>query len=392
MSPGDALLVAGGAIGIAGAATALWSADLMRRRVPALAEAVVADAVVIIPATGPLPRLERLVAALAAQSCPPRGLIFTVESVDDPAHGRIAALAAPFPLALVVAGEAVSGSQKCRNLAAALRLHGEDSPFIVLADADIEPPRDWLAHLLRPLARGAADIVTGYRWPVPEDAGLATILGTWADRAVAGLPKPNRGWLTWGGSIALTRDAIRSLDLPALFEREISDDLALAGAARRAGLKIIFRGAVLVPTPVRHSFASLLGFGRRQYQMFLLYQPWLWAWAGATLALNLFGSVSLWLLALRGGWGLAAFALAAGLVALADRQRRRLALKAGIAPTGQERAERALRLLPLALPLVHGVNLLAFLLGMDRRRVIWGHCTYRLRRGRVVAIERRAHR
>ncbi|MFZ2869736.1 glycosyltransferase, partial [Zavarzinia sp.] len=336
--------------------------------------------------------LERLMAALSAQSCRPRAVVFTVESVDDPAHGRIAALAAPLPVSVVVAGETVAGSQKCRNLAAALRLHGEDAPFIVLADADIEPPRDWLAHLLRPLARGAADIVTGYRWPVPGDAGLATILGTWADRAVAGLPKPNRGWLTWGGSLALKRDVVRTLDLPALFEREISDDLALAGAARRAGLKIIFRGAVLVPTPFRHSLASLLGFGRRQYQMFLLYQPWLWAWAGLTLALNLFGSVSLWLLALRGGWGLVAFGLGAGIVALADGQRRRLARRAGIASTGQRMAERASRLLPLVLPLVHGVNLLAFLLSLDRRRVVWGHCTYRLRAGRVVAIERRAPR
>ncbi|PWR25033.1 glycosyltransferase [Zavarzinia aquatilis] len=389
MSLGDALLAAGGGIGLAGALTALWCADLMRRRVPPLTETVAAEVLVIIPATGPLPRLERLIAALAGQSCPPGAVVFTVESALDPAHDRIAALDAPFPLHLVVAGDAVAGSQKCRNLAAALARYGDESPFIVLADADIEPPRDWLAHLLRPLTRGAADIVTGYRWPVPGDAALGTLCGTWADRAVAGLPKPNRGWLTWGGSIALKRDAVRELDLAALFEGEVSDDLALARAARRLGLKIIFRGAVLVPTPFRHSLGSLLAFGRRQYQMFLLYQPALWLWAGATLALNVFGAVSLWLLALRGGWGAVLFFGAAGMVALADEMRRRLARRAGIAGAGRGRAEALLRLMPLVLPLVHGVHLLAFVLSMDRRRVHWGHCTYRLKHGRVIAIERR---
>lgn len=389
MIPGDAVLVAGAVIGLAGAGVAAWSAQLMRRRVPVLAEPVEARAVVIIPATGGLPRLERLLAALAGQSCQPAAVVFAVESAEDPAHARITAARAAFPLHLVIAGPATRGSQKCRNQAEALRAHGADADFIVLADADIEPPRDWLAHLLRPLARSAAEIVTGYRWPVPGDARLATVFGAWADRAVAGLPKPNRGWLTWGGSIALTRAAAARLALADLLEVEISDDLALARAARAAGLKIIFRGAVLVPTPFAHSLRSLLAFGRRQYQMFLLYQPWLWAWAGLTLALNLFGSVSLWLLALRGGWGIPALGLQVALVGFAALQRRLLARRAGIVLRGDSAAEALLRGLPLALPLPQALHLLAFLLSLERGRVVWGHCTYRLSGGKVVEIIRR---
>ncbi|PWR19729.1 glycosyltransferase family 2 protein [Zavarzinia compransoris] len=390
-----AAAIAGAAWGLGSGATALWAARRMRRRMPRLDEAVTAQAVVIIPATGPLPGLEALMAALGRQTCRPRAVVFAVESELDPAFARLAGLpgagaGAGLPVAVVIAGEAVAGGQKGRNLAAALRAHGGDAPFIVLADADIVPPPDWLAHLLRPLSRGAAEIVTGYRWPVPGDARPATVLGTWIDRGVAGLPKPNRGWLVWGGSVALTPAVAGRLSLADLLEREISDDLALATAARAAGLRILFRGAVLVPTPFGHSLSSLLAFGRRQYQMFILYQPWLWAWAGATVALNLFGSLSLAWLAVAGGpAGAAAFALSVLLAALGDRERRRLAAAAGIAGTGDRRAEAALRLVPLVLPLVHLLHLAAVVGSLRRGRVAWGHCVYRMRGRQVLSVTRR---
>ncbi|MCF4164204.1 glycosyltransferase [Zavarzinia compransoris] len=386
------LLWLGAAWALGAGLVTLWSANLMRRRVPPLAEVPAADVLVIIPATGPLPRLEALVAALDGQRPRPARVVFSVESEADPAHARIAGLiaarpASAVPLSLVVAGEAETSSQKCRNQAAALRAHG-DAPFIVFADADILPPPDWLAHLLRPLARNAADIVTGYRWPLPLDHRAGTVFGAWIDRAVAGLPKPNRGWLTWGGSIALSAKVVERLDLAEMFERTLSDDLALAGAARAAGLRIIFRGAVLVPTPFHHSLASLLGFGRRQYQMFRIYQPWLWAWAGATVALNFVGSLALVALALGGGAGLAAWAAGATLALLADRERRILARRAGIEARGVPAAEGLLRLMPLVLPLVHGLHLAAVVLSVERGRVVWGHCTYRMTGRRVTSIER----
>lgn len=390
----DTLLWLGAAWALGAGLVTLWSANLMRRRVPALADVPVVGALVIIPATGPLPRLEALVAALDGQRLRPDRVVFAVESEADPAHGRIAGLiaarpASAVPLALVVAGEAETSSQKCRNQAAALRAHGGDASFIVFADADILPPADWLAHLLRPLSRDAADIVTGYRWPLPLDLRAGTIFGAWVDRAVAGLPKPNRGWLTWGGSIALSRAVVRRLDLAAFFEETLSDDLALAGAARAAGLRIVFRGAVLVPTPFHHSLASLLGFGRRQYQMFLIYQPWLWAWAAVTVALNFLGSLALVGLAVSGGAGLAAWAISVVLAVLADRERRILARRAGIATQGRPGTELLLRLMPLVLPLVHALHLAAVLLSVERGRVVWGHCTYRMTGRRVTSIRRR---
>lgn len=395
----ETLAVIGGLWGLGSAATALWAANRLYRRLPTLDEPVTAEVAVIIPATGSFANLGPLMQALGRQQCRPQTVIFSVESEADPAFAaivaRIGGPAGPdpetgLPVRLVIAGEAVAGGQKSHNLAAALRLHGRDAPCLVLADADIVPPPDWLAHLLRPLVRGAADIVTGYRWPLPRDHRLATVLGTWIDRGVAGLPKPGRGWLIWGGSVALTPAVVERLALADLWQHELSDDLALAAAARAAGLRILFRGAVLVPTPFGHSLPSLLGFGRRQYQMFLLYQPWLWAWAGATVALNLFGSLALLGLALWGGWGgAAAFALAVLLGLLGDRERRRIAAKAGIAGGGDTGAERALRLVPLVMPLVHLLHLTAFLGSLRRGRVDWGHCIYRMRGRRVIAITRR---
>ncbi|WP_158595977.1 glycosyltransferase family 2 protein [Oleomonas cavernae] len=381
---------AGGALGLISAVVTLVTAHVMCRRVPALVEPVTARAVMIVPATGDLPRLAAFHDALLAQRCRPARIVFAVESVDDPAYARLLALVAssPFSIDVVVAGEATASSQKCRNQASALRLFGQSEPYVVLADIDILPPPDWLGHLLRPLTRDVADVVTGYRWTMPADARPATVLGTWIDRSVAGLPKPNDGWLAWGGSIALRRDAVERLGLPDLFEREISDDLSLAKAARRAGARVIFRRSVLLPTPVAHSFASLIAFGQRQYQMFLFYQWPLWLAAAVTVVANLFGSVALLWLAFHSPAGLAAYALSLIMIAAADQRRRSMARRAGIAPVGGV-VEVILRFMPLLLPVIHLLHLAAIVLSLDRRKVVWGHCVYRMRGGRVTGIERR---
>jgi cellulose synthase/poly-beta-1,6-N-acetylglucosamine synthase-like glycosyltransferase len=381
---------AGGALGLVSALVTLVTAHVMCRRVPALVEQVDARAVLIVPATGDLPRLTAFHDALLAQRCPPARIVFAVESVDDPAYARLLALAAssPFAIEVVVAGEATASSQKCHNQAAALRRLGQSEPHVVLADIDILPTPDWLGHLLRPLTRDVADVVTGYRWTMPADARAATVLGTWIDRSVAGLPKPNDGWLAWGGSIALRRETVERLGLPDLFDHEVSDDLSLARAARRAGARVIFRRSVLLPTPVAHSFASLIGFGQRQYQMFLFYQRPLWLAAAVTVVANLLGSAALLWLAFHSPAGLAAYTLAVIIIAIADQRRRSMARRAGIPPAGGS-VEVILRFMPLILPVIHLLHLVAIVLSLDRRKVTWGHCVYRMRGGRVTGIERR---
>jgi hypothetical protein len=336
----------------------------------------------IIPATGPLERLEELRAAILAQSRAPASTTFAVESRADPAFARIRAVFTES--VTVVAGKASGGSQKTRNQAAALRAV-PPGDCIVLADADILPQPSWLDHLVQPIANNRADIVTGYRWPIPTDAGPATLIGTWIDRGIAGLVKAADGRLLWGGSIAISRTAAAALDLPDLLERAITDDLAIAEAARGARLRTLFRGAVLVETPFGHGFRSLHAFGKRQYQLVRLYAPLFWWLALGITALNLVGTVTVLLLAMRSWIGTAAWAASVALALANARERRMQARAAGIVRTWNG-TERLLLLLALVLPVVHLYHLVLIASGASVRTVRWGRYRYRLRNKHVVAV------
>jgi hypothetical protein len=359
-----------------------------RLRVPAPASATT-HPTVVFAATGPLPGLERLRDALVSQSVGPAAVIFAVECESDPAFARLGEVFADFPapVEVLVAGEAVGGGQKSRNLAQALDHPLARRGYLVLADVDIAPTSDWLANLMRPLEVDFADIVTGYRWPIPGDGRLATLVGTWIDRGIAALPKP--GGLVWGGSVALTAATAARIDLADHLRQEISDDLALAKLAHAKGLRVLFRGSVLLATPFAHDFHSLLEWGKRQYQMTRLYAPSVWAMAAAITIVNLAGSVAMLALAATSPAWLGAYGALMLLALASDRERRGQARAAGIevAATAQE---RALRGWALALPLIHLVHLAAIVAALDGRTIRWGHWVYRMQGRRVVGIDRKS--
>ena len=262
-------------IGLAALCFAIWYLWAVRPVGPPPPAAVT----LILALTGDQPGLGALFTALAAQSFQARRLIIAVESPWDPAAAQAQALAAqlPFPLSVVVAGEATETAQKCANLAAAFRtLDGKDAAVVVL-DGDIRPGADWLGALVGPVLDGRYDVVTGYRWLMPGSGGFSAQLVAWLDRGVAILPKASWLGLIWGGSTAYAPHAMAQLDLPSLYACQLSDDLAAGARARALGLRILTRRILLVGVPsVNRGFA----FYRRQFKFGWRYRP-------ATLAIGL---------------------------------------------------------------------------------------------------------
>jgi len=153
-----------------------------------------ARATLILPATGALPGLEDLLTALTIQSLQPHRLIVVVESREDPAYWRVVAIAGKYTqlnIIVAVAGLSPLRSQKCTNLLAALGYLEPDDAYVVLLDADIRPQPWWLSSLVAPLAAGRADVVNGYRWPVPTILSPGAVLAAAIDRAIA--PLRSRG-------------------------------------------------------------------------------------------------------------------------------------------------------------------------------------------------------
>ncbi len=345
----------------------------------------------IIPVTGRGVDLERLCRALKAQTLKPQRLLFVVESEADPAYERLlsAIAATRIEARIMSTGPTAKASQKCHNLSLALGEADDGQSIVTLADADIIPQTGWLADLVRPIVSGRADCVSGYRWSLPMDARIGTLLAAWIDRAVASMPKFSWMKMAWAGSFAFAPGVLKRLDAVKLLSAQVSDDMSLAKAAADHGCPALYRLRVLLPTPVSHSLASAFGFGIRQYQMLLLYQPVVWTTGVATIAL---------LLAVRGSlWVAAAFSpfwlqLLAGFIALnwvtyAIRLRRARYLHCW--PVRSRSAEAALWLMPLAGPLIDLMHLTSMLLSVRVGTIHWSHLTYRLEGGKVVSIERR---
>lgn len=260
----------------------------------------------ILALRGDQPGLAALFAALAAQEFRARRLIIAVESAADPALAQAKALAGslPFPLHCVIAGEAQETAQKCANLAAAMALIDQHDDAVVVLDGDIRPQAYWLGCLVGPILDGRHAIVTGYRWLQPGGSGWTRQVIAWLDHAAALLPRLKKLGGIWGGSVAYSADALRQLDLPGLYARHLSDDVAASFKARALGLRVLTRRALLVPQP---SAARGFIFYRRQFQYGWHYQPFVLAITLCVTALHALGILVL-LAGSLGGHGVAQLA------------------------------------------------------------------------------------
>jgi len=245
-------------------------------------------ATLILPLTGGAPNLDGLVDAIARQTLPARRLLIAVENENDPAYARAKAMVATRPLEIevVVAGEAKGCAQKCQNQIAALARLDAGDDAVVLLDADIVPQDWWLSALVSPLADDFCDVVTGYRWTIVAKPTFGAHLVAAIDRTMAVLPRIAAP-LVWGGTLALSRNALASLDLRHALAGTLSDDFTIGERAGTLGLRILTRRALLVPTPLAIGLAATWQFGRRQYQLVRLYRPSLFVLSLASITTRL---------------------------------------------------------------------------------------------------------
>jgi hypothetical protein len=339
------------------------------------------SAVVILPVRGVPPVLDALWAALQAQDYAPWRLIFAVESRDDPAFAALSRLVsddhAP-ATEIVVAGLASDTGQKVHNQLAALgRLQPQDD-IVVFADADIVPAQDWLARLVKPLLDPKIALVSGYRWFMPQDQNLASAFVAVCNSSICTLPKPRGLSLAWGGSMALRRTTLDSLDIARWWRGSIIDDLQLGRAVRAAGGDVLSPRELLVPSPVSYSWRDGIAFGRRQYALLRVYAPGHWLLAGAATTVPVIGWVVGLSLAATGD--LTAIAVVVGVIAL-DRIRaalRRRVVRELWGASAPSELRRTLWLDRWATPfwlLFHAAIVWSSLF---QRNIDWGGRTYRL--------------
>ncbi len=232
-------------------------------------------------------------------------LFFVVGDSSDPAYRELhalvnqtAATAGTRQVQILVSGPCTSCSQKIHNLLHAIKHVPDDTEMLVFADSDAQVHSDWLARLVWPLRNAKNGVATGYRWFVPTQGNMATLVLSALNAAVAQLLGNSGFNRAWGGSMAMRLADFHRLGLPQVWQKTLSDDLSVSHAVRKAGMKIAFVPSCLVASHEATTWSRLFEFSRRQFLITRVYSPAAW---GLGLLSSL-GSVA-------GLWGLIALAV-----------------------------------------------------------------------------------
>jgi ceramide glucosyltransferase len=262
--------------------------------------------VLIVPCKGVEAGFERNIASFFGQEYEDYLLWFVVAEKSDPAYDRLyriketlAEHSKACDVRVLIAGATIGGtcSQKIHNLLHCYRQIPDDVEVMAFADSDVCISGQWLSHIVYPLRKPKNGASSGYRWFVPQQNNLATLALSAVNAKIAQLLGDTIFNLAWGGSMAIRVDTFRSVGLERIWQKALSDDLALTAAVKKAKRKVAFVPACFVASYEQTSWRGFFEFGRRQFLITRVYAPGTWwfglfssvysilgLWAGAVLA------------------------------------------------------------------------------------------------------------
>lgn len=239
--------------------------------------------VLIVPCKGIDLDFEKNITSLFEQDFNNYLLWFVVESEQDPAYEKLCRLKeslGPKSQALEckiwVAGIGTICSQKIHNLLYCWRRIPDDAEVVAFADSDICVRRDWLSHLVYPLHQEKTGVASGYRWFVPKRNNLPTVALSAGNAKVAQLLGNSIFNQAWGGSMAIRVKVFRELDIERIWQTALSDDLSLSQAVKKAGLRVAFVPACMVPSFEDTTWLKAFEFVRRQFLITKVFNPGTW--------------------------------------------------------------------------------------------------------------------
>jgi len=245
---------------------------------------------VIIPCKGLDDDLVSNLIAVLEQDYPSYEVIFVVDSENDPAVSVIENVSRHearhvTETKLVVATRSAESSQKVENLREAVQYVSDDAAVFVFVDSDTRVAKDWLRHLVAPLADTSVGAATGYRWFIPEHLSFASEIRSVWNASIASALGPNlKSNFCWGGSTAIRRETFDKLNIRERWRGTLSDDFTVTRAVKQAGLSVYFVPKALTVSTGLCTLRELVEFTNRQMKITRVYSPGLWM-------MSFFGSV-----------------------------------------------------------------------------------------------------
>jgi ceramide glucosyltransferase len=234
------------------------------------------------PVKGIEPGLEQNLAALTNFDYSDYEIFFAMASAEDPARKILDRVAASSKHAvhMVIAGRPDGCGEKVNNLRAAVLQAAEGFDAYVFTDSDGRPGKNWLAHLVAPLADANVGAVTTFRWFFRQGSGFWSALASAWNAPVATYLGEHDHNFCWGGGTAIRRERFEQINALEFWRGSVSDDLSLTRALRQAGFAILFAPECMVPAMFDCNAAALLEFTNRQIIITRVYEPRLWRLGG----------------------------------------------------------------------------------------------------------------
>lgn len=208
----------------------------------------------IVPVAGRNERMELALRSLLTQDYPNYTPVLVTAQDQDPAMELILKLKEEFPAVRhVTAGEAYGCGQKNHNSLRGVALLGDTVDVYAFCDSTHRAERDFLRHLVGPLARGEAAFTTGYHRVEPEDEGNVTLAYTVSVLLMRLLQAMARFTQLWGGAMAMTRQAWEKYGVAQLWSENVVDDCSLSALLQVRGV-----GVRLCPGALLHTGAARL--------------------------------------------------------------------------------------------------------------------------------------
>ncbi len=223
-------------------------------------------ATVVLSVRGPDPQLAATIENLLDQEYPRFALHIVVDGRQDPALPLIREVierkrATNVKISLLGTPKA-SCSLKCNSLVQAVEELADECEVVAFIDGDALPHRTWLRDLVRPLADPAVGVTTGNRWYAPPSAGWGSLVRYfWNAGAIVQV------WMNgivWAGSMALRKDMIHRIGLPAAWSRALSVDATVYQQIRAHGLGVRFVPSVLLVNTESIGLGKFIGWVQRQ--------------------------------------------------------------------------------------------------------------------------------
>ena len=236
-----------------------------------------------IPCKGIDSAFEKNISSFFELDYPNYYLRFVVESLEDPAYQQLQKIIEIFSadskainVEILIAGHAHMCSQKNHNLLHSCANAPDDAEVFAFADSDICAGPRWLKYLVHPLRKQRHGVATGYRWFVPTRNNLPSLAMSAINAKVAQFLGNTPMNQVWGGSMALRRDTFDQIKLNKIWSTSLSDDLSLAWAVRKNGMKVMFVPGCMVASYESTTWAGLFEFARRQFLITRVYSMRIW--------------------------------------------------------------------------------------------------------------------